>query len=73
MGDDLAGPFGDLLTFGREPMKALAPAAEEDRDAEFEFELLDAVRQARLRRMAARGGAPEMPFLDDSNQVLELA
>ena len=73
MRDDEARHFGDALAFGGQPVEALPAPAQEDGDAEFEFELFDARRQAGLRDVAAQSGAAKVLFLSDGDQVFELA
>ena len=60
------------LTLGRQSVKALTPAAQKNRDAEFKLKLLDAARQARLGDVAALCRAAKVTLLGDRKQILEL-
>ena len=73
MGDDQPRHLGDPLALGGEPVKPLPASAQEDRHAQFEFELLDPRRQARLGHVTTLRGPAKMFFLGDRNEVFELA
>jgi hypothetical protein len=53
-------------------MKALTPAAQKNRNAEFELKLLDSARQAGLSDVAALCRAAKVTFLRNGKQILEL-
>src|SRR5262249_571616 len=68
-----ARPDRNAVSFRRQPLKALAAAAQEDRYTEFVFKLPYAARQTRLRDVASLRSAPEMTFFRNCNQIAKLS
>ena len=62
----------NAFALGGQAVKALASAAQKDRNPELELELFNAARQAGLADVASLRRAAEMTLLGDRKQILEL-
>jgi len=70
IGDDGAGPVEHTLALGGEAQEPRRPL--DEHDAERVLELLDAGGEGRLGHAAGFGGATEIPFTSERQEILEL-
>jgi hypothetical protein len=71
VGKDTFGPFEDPASFVGETLKTLV--AQHDGNFELFLKLLDGARQTWLRDVAPPRGAPEVLFLLEAHQIVELS
>jgi hypothetical protein len=70
LGEDPVRPADDPHALRREPIEA--PPALDDRHVELVLQLADRRRERGLADMAGLGGAPEVPFPGEGDEVLQL-
>ncbi len=68
-----ARPGRHPFAFRGQAVESLTSAAQKDRHAELELELLDSAGERRLRDIAALRGASEVSFLGHGNQISKLS